>query len=197
MQLKTYPEPGPEALLVRLRGGPLHRGRAARDRDPSAAGKPGGMRGLRPAGPEPRSALASALPVRAAVGNPGLLRLRDAPGRLCPLRRDGRARALGRRQESDHDELRLVPGGLGQAAVVDRGGAGVPHQLGQRVSGGHAGRRMGGWPSAAWRASRRSGWTRCSGCGATSTSRWSIRSTPIAGACSGSASSARPPPRAR
>ena len=46
-----------------------------------------------------------------------VLRLRDAAGGLPDLRRDRRARAMGRRQGAPDDQLPLVPGPVGEAAI--------------------------------------------------------------------------------
>ena len=63
----------------------------------------------------------AALRVRAALADRRLLRLRHAPRRLPEVRRDRRGGPVGRRQEpADHD-LPLVPGRLGQAALVAGG----------------------------------------------------------------------------
>ena len=67
-------------------------------------------------------------------GIAGVVSLRDAAGELPDLRRQGGASSLGRRQVPFDDELPLVPGPLGQAAVVEGSGRRVSHDLGQRVS---------------------------------------------------------------
>ena len=69
-------------------------------------------------------------------GIAGVFSVRDAAGRLPDVRRDGRTSSLGRRQVPSDDELPLVPGPLGQAAVVEGSGLRVSHHLGQRVSCG-------------------------------------------------------------
>ena len=51
--------------------------------------------------------------------------------------------ALGRRETPLDDGLCVVSGGMGQAAVLERGGRGLPHELGCGVRGGGDGRGVG------------------------------------------------------
>ena len=71
---------------------------------------------------------------RAGVGDHGVLRLCDAPGGLPDVRRDRRASPLVRRQASIDDNVPLVPGGRGQASLLEGCGRGVWHDVAERVS---------------------------------------------------------------
>ncbi len=63
--------------------------------------------------------------------------------RVPSLRRDCRDGSMGVGQVAHHTRLRLVPGELGEGAVVDRDGATVPDELGRRLGRRHARRSLG------------------------------------------------------
>ena len=78
----------------------------------------------------------AALRIRSLVGHSGILPVRDAACELPYLRGDGGRGSLGRRQVHAHQELSLVPGGLGQAALLEGDSRGLRHELGAGVSSG-------------------------------------------------------------
>ena len=88
----------------------------------------------------------------------------------CPkLRGDGGASALGQRKMPPDDQLPLVPGPLGEAVVLGRGGPHLPHQLEERIRVGKT-RGFLGLPASGPRAaSRPSAWMRSSGSGGITT----------------------------
>jgi len=90
--------------------------------------------------------LAATVPVRAVLEHRGVLRLRDATGGLPDMWRDRRTGAVERRQGTSHDQLSLVPGPLGQAALVEGDGGCIQHDLGERVSLRKTRGRMGARP---------------------------------------------------
>jgi hypothetical protein len=75
---------------------------------------------LRPQSAGLRPAADAAIRVRSVVGDQRAFRVCDAARGLSALRRNGRARAVGRRQVSLDEQLPLVPGPMGAAAVVER-----------------------------------------------------------------------------
>src|SRR5690606_20083470 len=93
-----------------------------------------------------RPARRAALPIRAALGNRGLLRLSAPTVQLPTMRGQGRAVAVEQRQVADDDYLRVVLGVVGQGAELDRDGASLPHELGYRLCCGAARRRVGQSP---------------------------------------------------
>jgi len=76
----------------------------------------------------------SALRVCSALGLCGFLHLRDEEGRLPKMRRDSGESPVGVWQGEDNDDVCLVSGTLGQAAVLDRGSTYFPDKLGHRLS---------------------------------------------------------------
>ena len=81
-----------------------------------------------------RPTAGATLRVRAYVGYCGVLRVRDAAGRVSDLRREGGAGSLVRRQEPIDHDLSLVPCRLGQAALLERSRKCLSHELAERVS---------------------------------------------------------------
>src|SRR5260370_7115172 len=87
------------------------------------------MVGLRSAGSRLRPVAGTPVSVRAPVGLGGVPGVRAAAGRLCALRRQGGARAVGRGQEPADDALSLVSGVGGQTLAVAAGGEPSPDPL--------------------------------------------------------------------
>ncbi len=143
---KDYPESSPKAAGVRVWGRPAGAGaRSAGHRggDPPPGAPPADVFRVRAAGARLRHLGPAPLCVRAAVGHPGLFPLRDATRAVPHLRRARRGCPLGRGQASPDDDLRLVPGAVGQAPELDGGRRGVPHDVGARLPLGGDGRNVG------------------------------------------------------
>lgn len=136
---ENYPQSSRALQVFRLQQGPDVRDRrhtAHRDYDRTAGQRAAGLFGLPSAGARLRpSTSAAAIRVRAALGDRRLLSLPDASCELCHLWNQDRRGSLGRRQVPPDDELPLVPGTLGEAVVLEGSGLGLPHDLGERVSG--------------------------------------------------------------
>ena len=136
MQLKTilnYVEPHKSFVYQKARWADPETKTDDRDPDRAAGQRPSDLLGLRSAGAGLRPSGRAAIRVRAVVADRGLLRLRDAAGGLSDVRREGGASSLVRRQEPADDDLPLVPGRLGEAALVERGGRGLWHDVAERV----------------------------------------------------------------
>src|SRR5579862_5911046 len=142
----NYPQSPAQAQVFCLRHCPLgHRRRNHRRRSAHRATGQwptrllrlrSGRSGLRPLDRTP-------LPVRPLVGPNRILALFSPPGRLPSLWRQGGAGAVGRGQAPPDHDVYVVPGDMGQAAVLAGRGPSVRHQLEQRVPLGHAGRVVG------------------------------------------------------
>ena len=137
---KNYPQSGRTLQVVRVQRRPpgTRCGRSPDDRSDDRAtvqraadlfGLPAGAARLRPFA-------AAAIRVRPVVGHSGVLRVRDAARELPGLRCDRGRSSLGRRQMHAHEELSLVPGGVGQTALLERDRRGLRHDLGEGVSSG-------------------------------------------------------------
>src|SRR5208283_2041618 len=107
----------------------------------------GDLLGLRSSEAGLRSAAGTAIRVRTVVGDGRVLRVCHATGGLPKLRRDGGASAVGQGKKPFDDELSLVPGSLGQAPVLGRGGLHVLHDLEKRVRVGKTCGLLGRGPS--------------------------------------------------
>ena len=139
------PQPGAEALVVRLRDGAPGRASAASHRGggPTPRQCPREVLAVRTCGAGRRHVAATVLRVRGAVAHSGGVSLRDAPGGVCALRGEGRVRPVGDGQAPGDRHLRLVPRRMGEAAVVAGGGHGVPQLVGHRLPVGAHGGRVG------------------------------------------------------
>ena len=136
---QDYPQSRGTQPVVCISGGNVCGGRGANGhRDPhrSPSQRPGDLLGLPSRGAGVRPTGAAAVRVRALVGHSGILCVCDAAGGLRRLRGDGGRSSLGRRQLHAHQQLSLVSGWLGQAAVVAGHGRGLWHELGEGVSSG-------------------------------------------------------------
>ena len=123
---QEYSQSRRAAQVVRLQAGKTRHNRRWIHRDRGGHRAPGqqpaDLLGLRREAARLRSASDSKVRVCAAVEHYGVLRLRDAAGEVPNVRRDCRTGAVGRRQRAAHDQLSLVPGPVGQAALVARDG---------------------------------------------------------------------------
>jgi len=101
-----------------------------------------------------RSSESSALRIRSALGPGCIASVLHAADRLPYLRRKSRTGAMGKRQTPTDNGLLVVPGALGEEAVMEGDGLVVPDLVGEGLSGGGNSRAMGaGEPRAAQRYS--------------------------------------------
>ena len=143
---QDYPQPCPQAQVVRVRSGSaLRRGRTARNRcghSPSSE-RSAEVLGMWPPATGIRHAESASVRVHSDLGNRGVFHVRDAPGRMPELWRRRRGGAVGERQASCDDDVRVVPRRLGEEDELVGGGGGVPDLLGPRVSLSRDGRDVG------------------------------------------------------
>ena len=143
---EDYPQSGRAFQVVRVRKSEMGRGRRRNvdrgvDRGPQEWAAD--LLRLRAVCGGLRPAARAAFRVRPAVGDRRVVRLRHAAGEMPGVRREGGASSLVRRQEPVDHKLPLVPGELGQAALLAGGGLCLRYKLAERLSLGGTGGFLG------------------------------------------------------